>query len=230
MAITQQPLLETVEQHPDRTADAAVIWLHGLGADGHDFAALPPQLGLPPGAAIRYVFPHAPEMAVTLNMGMRMRAWYDIVSLDTRGHDEAGIRRSAAAIDGLIAREIERGVPSARIVLAGFSQGAAMALFTGLRYPERLGGIVALSGYLPLADALPDEAAPANRQIEIFQAHGGHDEVVPRALGHGSAERLRAAGYEVEWREYTMAHQVCLEEVHDIGRWLAARLLPQDGG
>ncbi len=229
MAITQQPLLETVEQHPDRTADAAVIWLHGLGADGHDFASLPPQLGLPPDAPIRYVFPHAPEMPVTLNMGMRMRAWYDIVSLDTRGHDEAGIRRSAAAIDGLVAREIERGVASSRIVLAGFSQGAAMALFTGLRHSEPLGGIVALSGYLPLADALPDEAAPANRQIEIFQAHGGHDEVVPRALGHGSAERLREAGYRVEWREYTMAHQVCLEEVHDIGRWLAARLLPQGG-
>ena len=230
MAITQQPLLETVEQQPDRTADAAVIWLHGLGADGHDFAALPPQLGIPPGGAIRYVFPHAPEMPVTLNMGMRMRAWYDIVSLVARGQDEAGIRRSAAAIDGLIAREIERGVPSSRIVVAGFSQGAAMALFTGLRYPEPLGGIIALSGYLPLDDALAAEAAPANREIEIFQAHGQHDEVVPRALGHGSAERLRAAGYRVEWREYTMAHQVCLEEVQDIGRWLTGRLPPEGGG
>ena len=229
MTITQRPLLETVEQQPDRTADAAVIWLHGLGADGHDFAALPPQLGLPPGAAVRYVFPHAPEMPVTLNMGMRMRAWYDIVSLESRGHDEAGIRRSAAAIDALVAREIERGVPSTRIVLAGFSQGAAMALFTGLRYPEPLGGIVALSGYLPLADALADEAAPANRGVAIFQAHGGHDEVVPRALGHASAERLRAAGYPVEWREYTMAHQVCLEEVQDIGRWLAGRLVSEGG-
>ena len=206
-----------------------MIWLHGLGADGHDFAALPPQLGTPPDAAIRYILPHAPEMPVTLNMGMRMRAWYDIVSLDERGQDEAGIRRSAAAIDGLIAREIERGVPSSRIVLAGFSQGAAMALFTGLRYPHRLGGIIALSGYLPLADALPDEAAPANRQIEVFQAHGRHDEVVPRALGHGSAERLRAAGYRVDWREYAIAHQVCLEEVQDIGRWLTGRLHPEGG-
>ena len=223
MTITQ-PRLETVEQHPDGTADAAVIWLHGLGADGHDFAALPPQLGIPSGAAIRYVFPHAPEIPVTLNMGMRMRAWYDIVSLDSRGHDEAGIRRSAAAIEELIAREIERGVPASRIVLAGFSQGAAMALFTGLRYPDALGGIIALSGYLPLADALPDEAAAANRQLEVFQAHGRHDEVVPHALGHGSAELLRAAGYAVDWREYAMAHQVCLEEVQDIGRWLTGRL------
>lgn len=230
MTITQHPLLETVEQRPERAADAAVIWLHGLGADGHDFAALPPQLGMPSGAAIRYVFPHAPEMAVTLNMGMRMRAWYDIVSLDSRGQDDAGIRRSAAAVDALIAREIERGVPSSRIALAGFSQGAAMALFTGLRYPHRLAGIVALSGYLPLHDALADEAAPANREIEIFQAHGRHDEVVPHAMGHGSAERLRAAGYQVDWREYTMAHQVCLEEVQDIGRWLAARLPPQGDG
>lgn len=230
MTTTQQPLLETVEQQPERTADAAVIWLHGLGADGHDFAALPPQLGMPPGSAIRYVFPHAPEMAVTLNMGMRMRAWYDIVSLDARGQDEVGIRRSAAAVDALIAREVERGVPSSRIVLAGFSQGAAMALFTGLRYPGPLAGIVALSGYLPLHDALADEAAPANRGIEIFQAHGQHDEVVPHALGRGSAERLRAAGYRVDWREYTMAHQVCLEEVQDIGRWLAGRLPLQGGG
>ncbi len=224
MTTTRQPLLETVEQHPERAADAAVIWLHGLGADGHDFAALPSQLGMPPGAAIRYVFPHAPEMPVTLNMGMRMRAWYDIVSLDARGQDEAGIRRSAGAVDALLAREIERGVPSSRIVLAGFSQGAAMALFTGLRYPEPLGGIVALSGYLLLPDALRAEAVPANRRIEIFQAHGSHDGVVPHALGHGCAERLRAAGYRVDWREYAMAHQVCPEEVHDIGRWLAGRL------
>jgi phospholipase/carboxylesterase len=224
-----QPRLETVEQDSDRTADAVVIWLHGLGADGHDFASLPPQLGMPSGLAIRYVFPHAPEMPVTLNMGMRMRAWYDIVSLDARGQDEAGIRRSAAAIDALVAGEIERGVPAERIVLAGFSQGAAMALFTGLRYPDRLGGIIALSGYLPLTAALSDEAAPANRQLDVFQAHGRHDEVVPYALGHGSAEGLRAAGYRVDWREYAMAHQVCLEEVQDIGRWLTGRLQGEGG-
>ena len=227
---TTQPLLETVERQPDRPADAAVIWLHGLGADGHDFAALPPRLGLPPGAAVRYVFPHAPERPVTLNGGMRMRAWYDMASLDARGRDEAGIRRSSADVGALIARELERGVPSPRIVLAGFSQGAAMALFTGLRYPEPLGGIVALSGYLLLADALADEAAPANRQIEVFQAHGRHDDVVPCALGRGSAERLRAAGYRVEWREYAMAHQVCPAEVQDIGRWLAGRLHREGGG
>lgn len=223
MTITR-PLLETVEQSPPRPADAAVIWLHGLGADGHDFASLPPQLAVPPDAAVRYVFPHAPERPVTVNLGMRMRAWYDIVSLGERSRDEAGIRRSADAVDALIAREVERGVPSTRIVLAGFSQGAGMALFAGLRHPEPLGGIVALSGYLPLADALLDEASPANRKIEIFQAHGGRDEVVPCAWGRDGAERLRAAGYGVEWREYAMAHTVCPDEVRDIGRWLAARL------
>lgn len=229
MTITR-PLLETVEQAPPRPADAAVIWLHGLGADGHDFASLPPQLGVPPGAAVRYVFPHAPERPVTVNLGMRMRAWYDIAHLGERSRDEAGLRRSAAAVDGLIAREIERGVPSTRIVLAGFSQGAATALFTGLRHPRPLGGIVALSGYLPLADALPDEASPANRRVDIFQAHGGRDEVVPCAWGRDDAERLRAAGYGVEWREYAMAHEVCPDEVRDIGRWLAARLRREAGG
>ena len=230
MSIILQPLLETVERQPDGPADAAVIWLHGLGADGRDFADLPPQLGIPPDTAVRYVFPHAPHRPVTMNMGLPMRAWYDIRRVGERGWDVAGIRRSAAAVAALIAGEIERGVPASRIVLAGFSQGAAMALFTGLRYPEPLAGIIALSGYLLLPDALPDEASPANRRIEIFQAHGRHDEVVPHALGHGSAERLQAAGYPVEWREYAMAHHVCPEEVRDIGRWLAGRLPPQGAG
>ena len=147
------PVLETVEQALADVAQAAVIWLHGLGADGHDFASMPPQLGLPSDLSVRFVFPHAPIIPVTLNMGMKMRAWYDIVSLDARGQDETGIRRSGEQIEALIAREEERGVPASRIVLAGFSQGSAMALFTGLRYPRRLGGIVALSGYLPLHDA-----------------------------------------------------------------------------
>ena len=154
-------------------------------------------------------------------MGMRMRAWYDIVSLQARGQDEAGIRQSAASISDLVAREIERGVPSSQIVLAGFSQGAAMALFTGLRYPAPLAGIVALSGYLPLDETLSVEATTANRPIEIFQAHGRHDDVVPHQLGHHGAELLRAAGYRVEWHEYAMAHQVCLEEVQESGRWLS---------
>ena len=214
------PLLETVEQEPDRPARASVIWMHGLGADGHDFASLPPQLGVPADLAIRYVFPHAPVIPVTLNMGARMRAWYDIVSLDARGQDETGIRRSAAAIEGLIAREVDRGVASSQIVLAGFSQGAAMALFTGLRHAAPLAGILALSGYLPLHELLPVEGSEGNQQVKILQAHGQRDDVVPYQIGHGSAELLRAAGYSVEWHEYPMAHQVCFEEVQEIGRWL----------
>ncbi len=197
-----------------------MIWMHGLGADGHDFASLPPQLGVSPDLALRYVFPHAPVIPVTLNMGMQMRAWYDIVELDARGQDEAGIRRSGASIEDLITREIERGIPSSRIILGGFSQGAAMALFTGLRHTAPLGGILALSGYLPLHESLPAEASAANLQVEILQVHGRQDDVVPYQLGHGSAELLRAAGYGVEWREYAIAHQICLEEVQEIGRWL----------
>jgi phospholipase/carboxylesterase len=220
-------MLETVRQEPDRPAQASVIWMHGLGADGHDFASLPPQLGLAPDQAIRYVFPHAPVMPVTMNMGMRMRAWYDITSLNARGQDDAGIRRSAASIEELIAGEVSRGVPPSRIVLAGFSQGAAMALFTGLRHAAPLGGIIALSGYLPLHESLPTEASEANRRVEILQAHGQHDDVVPYTLGHDSAELLRGAGYLVEWHEYAMAHQVCLEEVQEIGRWLT-RVLGQE--
>jgi phospholipase/carboxylesterase len=221
--------LETVEQEPDRPAEASVIWMHGLGADGHDFASLPSQLGVAQNLAIRYVFPHAPIIPVTLNMGMRMRAWYDIVSLDARGQDETGIRRSATSIADLIACEVERGVPSSRIVLAGFSQGAAMALYTGLRHAAPLAGILALSGYLPLHEALPVEASEANQQVEILYAHGQHDNVVPYDLGHGSAELLRAAGYAVEWHEYAMAHEVCPEEVREIGRWLT-RVLDQGAG
>ena len=223
------PTLETVEHEPSLPALASVIWMHGLGADGHDFASLPPQLDVSPNAAIRYVFPHAPVIPVTLNRGMRMRAWYDIVSLDARGQDETGIRRSAASIEDLIAREAERGVPSSRIVLAGFSQGAAMALFTGLRHAAPLAGVLALSGYLPLHESLPSEASAANHHVEILQAHGQHDDVVPYRLGHESAELLRAAGYCVEWHEYTMAHQLCLEEVQEVGRWLT-RVLGQEAG
>ncbi len=214
------PILDTVEQAPDGTAQASVIWLHGLGADGNDFASLPPQLGVSPELAVRYVFPHAPVIPVTINMGTPMPAWYDIASLDARGQDEAGIRQSAALIEMLIAREIDRGVPASRIVLAGFSQGAAMALFTGLRYESPLAGLLVLSGYLPLHERLPKEAAEANQQVPILQAHGRHDDVVPRQLGYGSAELLRAAGYQVEWHEYEMAHEVCFEEVQEIGRWL----------
>lgn len=212
--------LEILEQNPARTPEAVVVWLHGLGADGYDFAGVPSQLGLPPELAVRYVFPHAQRIPVSLNMGLIMRAWYDIQSMDARGQDERGIRRSHESIRGLIDREVERGVAADRIVLAGFSQGGAMALFTGLRYPDRLAGIMCLSGYLLLADALAGDASPANRSVPIFQAHGMYDEVVPLELGLGSCDRLTEAGYAVEWREYAMAHQVCLEELRDIGDWL----------
>jgi phospholipase/carboxylesterase len=223
------PLLDTVEQEPDRPALATVIWLHGLGADGHDFASLPPQLGVSPDLAIRYVFPHAPIIPVTVNMGTRMHAWYDIVTMDARGQDEVGIRRSATAIEALIAREVDRGIPSSRIVLAGFSQGSAMALFTGLRHEAPLAGIVALSGYLPLHESLPAEASAANHQAALLLAHGAHDNVVPYRLGQHTADILRAAGYDVDWHTYEMAHQVCLEEVQEIGRFLTKVLTSVDG-
>lgn len=217
---TDTGLLPAVERNPDRPPRAAVIWMHGLGADGYDFASVPPQLGLPPELGIRYVFPHAPRRPVTVNMGMVMPAWYDITSLTARGQDEAGVRASAAAIERLIAREVENGIAPQRIVLAGFSQGAGMALFTGLRHAQRLAGIMVLSGYLLLPETLAAEAGEANRQTPIFQAHGQHDPMVPAALGHTCRDQLRQAGYEVAWHEYPMAHQVCLEELQDIGSWL----------
>ncbi len=163
-------------------------------------------------------------MPVTVNMGTRMRAWYDIVSMDARGQDETGIRRSAAFVEALIAREVDRGIPSSQIVLAGFSQGSAMALFTGLRHADPLGGIVALSGYLPLHETLPTEASAVNHQIAVLLAHGTHDNVVPYRLGQNTADILRAAGYRVDWHDYEMAHQVCLEEVQEIGRFLTGVL------
>ena len=212
--------LPCLEQDPREPAVAAVIWMHGLGADGHDFAPIPPYLGLPPDMPVRFVFPHAPKIAVTLNMGFVMPAWYDIVSLDSRGHDEPGIRASAERIRRLIERETERGIPASRIVLAGFSQGGAMALFTALRYPERLAGIMALSSYLLLPDRLAAEASAANRDVPIFQAHGLHDPLVLVDYGRRTRDFLQQAGYAVEWCEYPMEHEVCPQQIADIGRWL----------
>lgn len=223
MRAMRENLLPCVEQNPPRPADASVIWMHGLGADGHDFAPIPPELGLPEDLAVRYVFPHAPRIPVTINMGMVMPAWYDITQLDLtgRGHDETGIRRSDAQIRALIDREIERGVPARRIVLAGFSQGGAMALHTGLRHPEPLAGVMVLSAYLLLADKLDDEAHQANRRTSIFQAHGSLDPMVPVTAGRASYERLKEAGHPVEWHEYPMQHQICVPEIRDIGAWLS---------
>tara|TARA_B100000029_G_scaffold496317_1_gene562492 strand:+ start:1359 stop:2042 length:684 start_codon:yes stop_codon:yes gene_type:complete len=220
-ALTNKPYLDTLEIEPSGSADASVIWMHGLGADARDFYELPPELGLPGEIKVRYIFPNAPQIPVTINQGMKMRAWYDIAELSARGQDETGIRQSGDRVSELIAREISRGVLSRRIVVAGFSQGGAMALFTGLRYPERLGGVMCLSGYLLLPESLLSETSEANQNLRVFQAHGSEDPMVSRDLGRRGHDALVDAGYRVDWHEYPMAHQVCLEEVRDIGRWLA---------
>ena len=218
------PYLETLEVEPAGPAGASVIWMHGLGADARDFHGIPPELGLPAEPRVRYVFPNAPRMPVTINQGLIMRAWYDVAGFGARDQDERGIRRAAGWIDELIAREAGRGVPAGRVVLGGFSQGGAMALFAGPRYPEALAGVMCLSGYLLLPDALEAEASDANRSVSIFQAHGTADPMVPPALGRAGRERLEQAGYEVDYHEYPMAHQVCRDEVRDLGDWLAGVL------
>jgi phospholipase/carboxylesterase len=216
-------VLPAVEIETAPRPEAAIIWLHGLGADGHDFEPVVDQLGaahLPP---LRFVFPHAPFRAVTINGGMRMRAWYDITSIDfdQRREDEAGIRASSNQLSALMARENERGIADERIVLAGFSQGGAIVLHCGLRHPRRLAGILALSTYLPLAATLGAEAQDANHHTPMFLAHGWSDGVIPFHLGQTSAQTLLKAGYAVDWHAYAMEHGVCLEELAAIGDWLA---------
>lgn len=221
----EDTLLETVEVATAAEPDCSVIWLHGLGADGHDFEPVVPMLGLPEGAAVRFVFPHAPVRPVTLNGGMPMRAWYDIVSItDSRDQDERGIRASARQVQALVRREAERGIPPERQVLAGFSQGGALAMHVALRYPERLAGLVALSSYLLFAERLPAEASEANRDLPVFVGHGTEDPVVAYRFGQRSAERLESLGYPVTWRSYPMPHAVLPQELVDIGRFLAACL------
>lgn len=212
--------LETVEIEPDQSADATIIWMHGLGADAYDFYSVPSQLGLPARLNIRYVFPNAPRIPVTINRGLIMRAWYDVRGFDKRSEDQQQIRSSARWIMELVARENERGVKANRVVLAGFSQGGAMALFTGLRYPEPLAGIMCLSGYLLLHENLATEETNHNRDVSIFQAHGKNDPVVPYELGRSSYDALTKADYQIDWHEYPMAHQVCGEELRDVGNWL----------
>jgi phospholipase/carboxylesterase len=215
-------LLETVEVEPRGEAQTAVVWLHGLGADGHDFEPLVPALELP--LPTRFIFPHAPLRQVTINGGLRMRAWYDVVALDERApEDEAGVRASAAAVAALIDREIERGIPPTRIVLAGFSQGGAVALHWGLREPRPLGGILALSTYLPLARTLAAEKSAANAAVPLFMAHGTADPVVAIDLALSSKRLLEAQGYEIEWHTYSMGHAVCPAELLDVNRWLRER-------
>jgi phospholipase/carboxylesterase len=220
-----QPL-ESIEIETGAAPDAAVIWLHGLGADGGDFEPVVPELRLPARLQLRFVFPHAPVRPVTINMGTPMRAWYDILQLGGGQEDEAGIRASQAQLAGLIEREKSRGVQARRIILAGFSQGGAIALQAGLRHPERLGGILALSTYLPLAATLAAEHSPANRGLPVLMAHGTLDPMIPIARARASCTALEALGYAVEWREYAMPHSVCGEEIADIAAWLLRLLAP----
>jgi phospholipase/carboxylesterase len=217
--------LETIEAESGPDPETTIIILHGLGADGNDFVPIAQQLDLDPIGSVRFVFPHAPVMPVTINGGYRMRAWYDILGTESQGaQDETGLRRSVELIEALIEREKQRGVPAARIVLAGFSQGCAMSLLTGLRHRERLGGIAGLSGYLPLAAQTAAERSEASLGTPIFLAHGWQDEVIEFERAQKSAEALRALGYEVEWHEYPMGHSVCTEEVQHLNEWLLKAL------
>ena len=214
-------LLPGIELETAPGPTASVIWLHGLGADGNDFVPIVPELRLPSGMATRFVFPHAPVRAVTINNGMRMRAWYDIAAADlsTRA-DLVGVRESQAQLEALIDRECARGMRPERIVVAGFSQGGAIALYTGLRHAQRLAGVMALSTYLVAPDRLAAEASSAERAVPIFMAHGTADPVVRLQWGEASRDLLEAAGYSIEWHTYPMPHSVCLEEAEAIGAWL----------
>lgn len=217
-------MLPSVEIASEATPTATVIWLHGLGADGYDFA--PVVEAMQPLPHIRFILPHAPKMPVTLNGGYVMPAWYDLYGRDFAARqDEAGMRASKARIDALIAHEVARGILPARILLAGFSQGGAIALLTALLYPQRLAGVIALSTCLPLPEKLTREAAPAHRQTPIFMAHGAWDDIIPLRSGAASRARLEAMGYPVEWHEYAMPHAVCVEEIADI-RAFILRVLP----
>ena len=219
--MTISPELETLEGATGEHPVASVIVLHGLGADGSDFVPVAEALDLSAVGAVRFVFPHAPVRPVTINGGYRMRAWYDILGTDLqRREDEAGLRESARAIAALIDRERERGIAAHRIVLAGFSQGCAMTLLTGLRYPERLAGLAGMSGYLPLADSTAAERSEANRDVPIFLAHGSEDEIVAPARGRASRDALAALGHAVEWHEYPMEHSVCPDEIGALNQWL----------
>jgi phospholipase/carboxylesterase len=205
-----------IETGPD--PDSAVIWLHGLGADGHDFEPIVPELRL--ARPVRFVFPHAPIRPVTINQGMRMRAWYDILQLGGGPEDEVGIRASQKLLEGLIAAEKEKK-QGRKIVLAGFSQGGAIVLQATLRHPERLAGVLALSTYLPLSATLEKERSDANQGVPIFMGHGEYDELIPLRRAEASRQALTRLGYDVEWRSYPMPHSVCPQEIADIGEFLS---------
>ena len=220
-------LLQTIEIETAPNPAAAVIWLHGLGADGNDFVPIVRELDLSGSQPIRFIFPTAPTMPVTINGGYVMRAWYDIFAPDlVRREDEPGLRASQTMVEALIAKEKARGIPAERIVLAGFSQGCAMTLQTGLRHPEKLAGLMCLSGYLPLAGTIAAESHSANRTTPIFMTHGRQDPVVVVQRAEESRALLNSLGHQIEWHEYQMQHSVCQEEIEDIGHWLA-RVLPK---
>ena len=226
-------LLPCVEVEPEEgPATHTMILLHGLGADGHDLASLAGEWSLPEGVRLRTVLPHAPQRAITINGGMLMPAWYDIAVLDLmqRRQDVQGIKASAAAVTALIAREVARGIPEERIVLAGFSQGGAMALYTGLRHPRRLGAIIAMSSYLIMAEELAAERSDANRATPVFIAHGEYDPMVPLRGGELARDQLAGAGQPVEFHVYPMEHQICMPELVDISQFLARVLASNAGG
>jgi phospholipase/carboxylesterase len=217
--------LHNIELDPAHPPLGSVLWLHGLGADGHDFVPIVSELHLSPELPLRFIFPHAPLRPVTINNGYVMRAWFDIagVPLDQQ-IDEAGIARSVTLVNQWIEEEIERNIPANKIILAGFSQGAVIALHAGLRYPKKLGGIIALSGALPAFEKLFAEKSPANDSTPIFMAHGVEDAVIPILLGQASADLLKKQGYPLTWRSYPMAHSVCKEETQDISKWLTSAI------
>jgi len=222
-------MLESIEMQPSAPPVATVIWLHGLGADGHDFEPIVPELNLPETLPVRFVFPHAPLRPVTINAGMVMRAWFDIVSIEG-GHriDEGGFFESVDLINGLIATQVQAGMPPGRIVLAGFSQGGAVVLHTGLQYPERMGGILALSCYLPTIEAIQKAGPPRHPGLPILMAHGTQDPLIPFSFAVSTRNALTALGHSIDWHEYDMAHAVCPDEIAAIGSWLSKVLGPPE--
>lgn len=225
MSYSTRESADDVVLTPAGSPVAAVIWLHGLGADGFDFVPIVDELRLPATLPVRFIFPHAAPRPVTINNGYVMRAWYDIKGFGPeRAEDDTGIRESERVVNRYIDREIAQGIPAGKIVIAGFSQGGAIALQTALRHEQRLAGVMALSTYLPLAASLPAEASAANRDVPILMCHGVHDPIVPLQMGEASREALLKLDYRIEWRTYPMEHSVCMEEVADLSHWLQARL------
>lgn len=217
--------LERITIEPTQPAKACVIWLHGLGDSGAGFAPVVPLLGIPESLGVRFIFPHAPSIAVTINQGFVMPAWYDIKGMDMDNRaDMLGVIASELAVASLIDEQIDAGIPARKIVLAGFSQGGVISLFTGLRYPKSLAGIMALSCYLPTGDKLPQGLSEANRNTPLLQQHGEQDEVVPMPAGQSAFALIKAAGYPAQWQTYSMGHSVLPDQLQDIGQWLTARL------